>query len=59
MYKITIIGYRKSGKTSIINKYLEGKEFNKPSDSIAIFGFHLKEEILVFKYVNIQLLIMV
>ena len=39
MYKIIIIGYWKVGKTSIINKYLEGKEFNKPSNSINIFGF--------------------
>ena len=39
MYKITIIGYRKSGKTAIINKYLEGREFTKSSNSITIFGF--------------------
>jgi len=39
MYKITIIGCKKSGKTSIINKYLEGKEFTKPSNSITIFDF--------------------
>ena len=39
MYKITINGFKKTGKTSIINKYLEGKEFNKPSNSITIFGF--------------------
>ena len=39
MYKIAVIGYRKSGKASIINKYLESKEFTKSSNSITIFGF--------------------
>jgi len=39
MYKIKIIGYRKSGKTSIINKYSKGKESTKSNNSINIFGF--------------------
>ena len=42
MYKISIVGYNKVGKSSIIKKYLEGKEFNKPSYSKTIFGFPLE-----------------
>ena len=42
MYKIVIIGYIKTGKTTIIKKSLEGKEFNKTSSSIGIFGFPLE-----------------
>ena len=42
MYKISIVGYKDVGKTSIINKYLEGKDFNKTSYSITTFGFPLE-----------------
>ena len=42
MYKISIVGYKEVGKSSIIKKYLEGKEFNKPSYSKTIFGFPLE-----------------
>ena len=41
-YKIIILGNRKVGKSSIINKYLEDKEFNKPCYSKTIFGFPLE-----------------
>ena len=54
-YKITFDGFIKVGKTTLIKKYLEGKEYNESHDSFvlviiqfSLFVFQRKEEILVF-----------